>query len=69
MMHCVMTTINETADPTVPATPEKPESFVDEVFDLLTARASKALVVVAKWLEERAKAASTLATKLDHSTR
>lgn len=63
------------ATETTPA-PEKPESFVDEVFERLRGagswlpdRASKALVVLARWLEDRAKAASALATKLDHSTR
>lgn len=64
-----MTEPNTTPNPnpaTTPA-PEKPESFVDEVFDLLTARASKALVAVARWLEDRAKAASALATKLDRT--
>ena len=48
-----------------PATDEKPESFVDSLFDTLTERAAKALVVAAGWLEAQAKVVRNLATKLE----
>lgn len=59
-----------------PAPVAKPESVVDEVFDVVTAWAAKGLVAAkrgletsARWLDERAKLVGELANKLASTSR